>query len=130
MKIKSTISMVMFYLFTVLSIVLFIMIGSIDDISIGKLVEYIKLLFIFKLTVLITLALYDYRIFVRHIFATYHLVDTLIGCLRNKTSKEYMIRYRLYVELGSGFGFYKYMLSVYDNRHKNVVTVRNRLVRG
>lgn len=130
MKIKNTISMVMFYLFTVLSIVLFIVIGSIDDVSTGQLIEYIKLLFIFKLTVLITIALYDYRIFVRHIFATYHLIDTITGCLRNKTSKEYVIRYRLYIELGSALGFYKYMLSVYDKRHRNVVTVRNRLVRG
>ena len=129
MKIKSTISTIMFYLFSMMAIIAFVIVGSIDDISSETFAYYVAIFGVFLSCVAIASAFYDYRIYARHLFAVKYLIEAMVGCYLGKKSEKYVLLYRVFVDQKTIKNFYNFMLHLYDYSSKDVKTLRTRMNR-
>lgn len=129
MKIKSAISTIMFYVSVSVTIFLFLMVVSINDLARGEFLPYLKLFSCLVVALIVSSALYDYRFYSRHFFAIRQLLKLLYGVVTGKKSRSYRKLYRLLIGNGSVSGFYSSMLKVYDRYAEDVVTLRTRLAR-
>lgn len=128
MKIKDTISMIMFFVFAFLFVIGIAVLGSINDIPDGGMKFYLELLGATVICCMIMVLFYDYRFYARHVFALCSLITVIHGCNHNRRSKLHLYLYEIYLEMRSPLVFYAYMLKLYDHRRRNVVTVSDRLV--
>lgn len=114
MNIKSTVRTIMYYVFTILSILGFCVVGSIVDIKEGGSVELIILAVVWFACIGLAVFFYDYRIYDRVIFAVSCVVLLIHGFLHKKTDTLYLYLYdeASYTDTIPEF-FYK-MLNMYD----------------
>ncbi len=130
MKIKDAISMIMFHVSVLASIAMFVIIGSVDDVSAGGIVLYLKLFLMLIFFISISVAFYDYRIYTRHIFAIYCMISAIYGCYTDKVTPRYKFLYRVFLTQRSVSKFYNYMLTFYDHHHLTTPVVHRCFARG
>lgn len=117
MNIKNTICKIMYYIFTVLSIAGFCILGSIVDVAEDGFFEL--LLFIAGWFVCIGLAVlfYDYRIYTRIFFAASCVVLLIHGFIHRKHENLYRYLYDEARYTDTIFEFFFKMLNTYDELH-------------
>ena len=130
MKPNNVIAIILFKVFAVLTGVGGIIIIGTSDISRGHLVDYLLFTLGVIICGLVAAAIYDYRIFARHIFAIRCMMLFNKACKYNKIGEVYDFLYQVAEKYGSGFKFYDCMLKLYDTNNADVITVKNLLERG
>lgn len=121
MKIKGTISTIMFRFFFVLSLVGLAVICSISDISDGGFKYLILLVTIWLLCMFLAFIFYNTAWIKKHLFACYCVLNLFYGYIHKKTSRRYQWFYIVAIRAGSIKNFYSTTAKLYESYNDKVI---------
>lgn len=120
MKIKGTISTIMFKIFFVLSLVGFAVLCSISDVADGGFKYLILLVAAWLICMFLAFIFYNTAFIKKHIFAIYCTIMLFHGCIHKIISPKYRWFYRTAIEAGTVRKYYTTTMRLYESYNSEI----------
>lgn len=117
MNIKGATSTIMSKVFTIIAVLGFFVLACAVDLGEHGIKNYLIISAVWLICVFIAVALYDFKLIMRHVFAIYSIASLLNGAMKKKRDKKHMFYYSVMIDTKSIFRFYSCMLHMYDAYH-------------